>query len=135
MMSHRLKPGVTLIELVVVIALLGVMAGVVAPAFASLDRRSTDLTAVQRVESLVGFGRTMAIERAKSVDITIDPASRRFWIDPPDTAGLLELPAGSALVARAERIHVHIEPNGEAIIDERLSVRQGDSIVAIAVAR
>jgi prepilin-type N-terminal cleavage/methylation domain-containing protein len=42
MRSRRLRRGFTLIELVVVIALMAVIVGVSAPALASLDHRATD---------------------------------------------------------------------------------------------
>src|SRR5262249_26085736 len=131
------RPGMTVIELVVVVALMGIMAAVVAPSFASFDRRAGggEHHAADRNDDLLRSWGYLAVERAKSVDVTIDPSTGRFWVDPPDSAGMLELPEGTVFVSRGRRVHVHIEPNGEATIDEVLFVRRGDSTVSIDVSR
>jgi Tfp pilus assembly protein FimT len=127
----------TLIELVVVLVLVGIMASVVAPSIVALDRPSAALNVADRIEALVRFGRTAAIERAQKVELTIDPETGRFWFDLPtlDSAGTIVLSEGSALVARAKRVHVRFEPNGDASIDETLSVRQGGSTLGIVIPR
>ena len=135
MRTHRQRSGVTVIELVVVVALIGIMAGAVAPSFGSLDRRPEDRSVTERIDALVRFGRNVAVERAESVEITIDPRTNRFWVDPPDTTGILDVPDGTTLISRQARVHVHIEPNGEATIDERLFVGQGDKPLLVGVGR
>jgi len=125
----------TLVELVVVVALLGVMAGFVAPSFASFDRRATIQTATEVVDGLLRFGRKTAIERATVVGITIDPIGKQFWLEPLDTAALLALPNDATLVSRARRVHIRIEPDGEATIDEPLFVRDASKIVPVALGR
>lgn len=125
----------TVIELVVVVALLGVMAGLVASSFASFDRRPADTRATQAIDAFIRRGRSTAIERATVVSITIDPAGKRFWLEPPDTTAVLTLPNDATLVSRARRVHIRIEPDGEVAIDEALFVRDPSGTLPVAVGR
>ena len=129
------RPGMTVIELVVVLALIGIMASVVAPGLVSLDRSEAARTTVDRIDALIRLGRTAAIERAQRVELTIDPATGRFWFDVPDSSGAIALPEGSTLVSRAKRVHVRFEPNGDASIDDALFVRHGQTTVGVVVDR
>jgi prepilin-type N-terminal cleavage/methylation domain-containing protein len=129
------RRGFTVIELVVVVALVGIMMGVVAPSVASLGRRIDESGAMARVDALIHRGKASAVERATTATITIDPITRRFWLEPPDTTGLLVLPADASLISRAKRVHIRIEPNGEAAIDEALFVRRGDTTTPVVIGR
>jgi len=125
----------TLIELVIVIALVGLMASVVTPNLISPDRTRRAQTTAERIATLVDLGRTAAIERARRVELTIDPATGTFWLDFPDTAGTIALAEGASLISRAKRVHLHFEPDGRASMDELLFVRQGETTLALAVER
>lgn len=127
------RRGFTVIELVVVVALVGIMLGVVAPSFASLDRRMTERDATRPIDALVGLAKASAVERAIRVIITIDPTARRFWLEPPDTTGLIVLPEDASLISRAKRVHIRIEPNGEASIDGALFVQRGETTTPVVV--
>ena len=58
-----LREGMTMIELVVVITLMAIIAGVSAPALASLDK-PRNASAIDAVVTLLRRSRTMAIRRA-----------------------------------------------------------------------
>ena len=131
--AHR--RGMTVIELVVVIALVGIMTGVVIPSVVSLDRRPNGESALDRIQALIRVGRSIAIERAMVVRITIDPAMKRFWLEPPDTTALLSLPDNATLVSTARRVHIRIEPNGETTIDQALFIRDGEKTISVATDR
>lgn len=131
----RIPHGMTVIELVVVVALVGIIAGVVAPSFASFDRRATTRSGAETLDALLRLGRRTAVERATAVNITIDPVSKRFWLDPPESTAVLTLPDNAALVSRAQRVHVRIEPNGTATIDEPLFVRDANTTLPITIDR
>jgi Tfp pilus assembly protein FimT len=125
----------TVIELVVVIALIGVMAGVVVPSVASLDRRSGDHRATDQIDALVRRARTIAVERATAVTVTLDPATNRFWLDPPESTAVLALPQGTSLISRAKRVHIRVASDGEASIDEALFVQREGATTPIVVRR
>jgi len=125
----------TVIELVVVVALLGVIAGIVAPSFASFNPRPAETRAIEAIDALIRRGRSTAIERATVVSITIDPAGKRFWLEPPDTTAVLTLPNDATLVSRARRVHVRIEPDGEVATDEALFVRDPSGTLLVGVGR
>jgi prepilin-type N-terminal cleavage/methylation domain-containing protein len=128
-----LRRGFTLIELVVVIALMAVIVGVSAPALASLDHRSADSSAVDVVTALLRRSRVTAIDRALAVDLTIDPATARYWIYPPETTGVLDVRAGTQFVAGAPRVHYRFLPDGEVNADGRLFVQQGQMSVPVLI--
>jgi Tfp pilus assembly protein FimT len=125
----------TVIELVVVVALIGVMAGVVVPSVASLDRRSGDHRATDQIDALVRRARTIAVERATAVTVTLDPATNRFWLDPPESTAVLALPQGTSLISRAQRVHIRVASDGEASIDEALFVQREGATTPIVVRR
>ena len=131
MIVQRGRAGLTVMEMVIVIALIGIMAGVVAPSIVSAERQITHDSALDRVEALMRFARATAIGRARRVNLVIDPASNRFWLDLPDTAGELALPEGATLVSRARRVHIQLEPTGETAMSDALFVRQGESTTAV----
>ncbi len=115
-----------MIELVVVITLMAIIAGVSAPALASLDHPRTT-SGLDAVVTLLRRSRAMAIRRAIVVTVTIDPVTARYWVDPPDTGAVLVLPAHASLSARSMRVHFQFAPDGQAITDEPLFVREGES--------
>lgn len=135
MRPRRERPGVTVIELIVVVALVGIMASVVAPGFAPWDKPTTTEALTARVDALVRSARATAIDRAERVELTIDPTTGQFWLEPPDTSGILALPEGTTLISRGSRVHLHIETTGETSIDEALLVRQGDRTTSIVIGR
>ena len=135
MTIRRDRTGVTLIEMVVVMALIGIMAGVVAPSIVSPERGMTSESALDRVEALLRFAKATAIDRARRVNLVIDPATSRFWLDLPDTAGDLGLPEGATLLSSARRVHIQLEPTGEAAMSDALFVRQGESTTGVRADR
>lgn len=131
----RARRGLTVIELVVVIALIGMMASVVAPSLFSFEGSGAAETTIDRVEALIRFGRTAAIERAQRVVLTIDPGTGRFWLDVPDTTGMIAPAGESTLISPAKRVHIHFQVNGDASIDDALLVREGATTRGIVVDR
>lgn len=121
----------TVIELVVVIALIGIMAGAAAPSLASFDQRVPNHADSALVGELLRFGRRLAVERGAPVELTLDPESGRYWIDSSDSSAVLSLPEGTRLVSRSRRIHLHFDPTGETDIDAELLIRRGETITAI----
>ena len=121
-----------MIELVVVITLMAIIAGVSAPALASLDH-PRNASSREVVVTLLRRSRAMAIQRAIVVTVTIDPATARYWVDPPDTSAVLAPPAHASLSAQSTRVHFRFAPDGKAITDEPLFVREGGSAISIVL--
>ena len=126
------RRGMTLIELIVVIALMAIIAGVAAPALASLDR-PRNASGVDAVVTMLRRSRATAIQRATVVTVTIDPTNARYWVDPPDTAAFITLPPHASLSARSARVHFRFAPDGQSITDEPLFMRQGASVSSIVL--
>jgi type IV fimbrial biogenesis protein FimT len=114
--------GLTLIELVVVLAIVGVSAAVALPAFGRLldDEPSPAAPVVELLER----ARRTAMERAVRVTVTVIPASGRYWVwadgddaRAPLADGVLALPAGARLAASGLRARVRFDPGGHAAGD------------------
>ena len=125
------RHGVTLIELVVVLALMGIIAGVVTPAFRSAT--ASDDSTVAQLGAVVRAARARSIERAAVVTLTIDPATGRFWIDHPDTTGAIVMSAQSSLTG-ADRVHFRFRPTGEVAADP-LSITEAGVVRAVRADR
>ena len=121
----RSRRGVTLIELVVVIALMAIIAGVVTPAFRAASPAS-DVSATAQLSAVVRAARARAIERATVVTLTVDPTTGRFWIDHPDTSGTITLSA-QATLSGADRVHFRFRPTGEVAADPLAVTESGVS--------
>jgi prepilin-type N-terminal cleavage/methylation domain-containing protein len=126
------RRGTTLIELMVVIALMAVVAGVATPALRSLTAERQQ-SAAQRVAAVLRSARSRAIERGKEISVTLDPATGRFWLDHPDTTGVIQLPPG-ARITGAPRVHFRFSPTGAAAFDP-IVVTEGGVTHRVAVDR
>jgi prepilin-type N-terminal cleavage/methylation domain-containing protein len=126
------RRGVTLIELVVVIMLMAIVAGVAAPAFTSFDRRTP--TGVDAVVDLIRHARLTAVEQGRAVTLTIDPATARYWLDAPDTTDVLALPQGVTLSAMQPRVHLRFAPTGGVDADPIL-VHEQNAVTPIVLDR
>lgn len=99
--------GFTLIEMLVVLVILGVMAGVTVPALAGLTEKKERVEELaSELRSLLRGGKRLAIERGVAVVVSLDPETGRYRIEPMDPGntkaaspnpprdGFLEIPSG-----------------------------------------
>jgi len=126
----RTRPGMTMIELVVVIALMAIIAGVSAPALASLGQ-PRNVSGLEVVTTLLRHCRATAIQHAHVVNVTIEPTTARYWVDLPDTTAILSLPQQVTLSARSPRVHFRFAPDGQTITDEPLFVHDITAVTPI----
>ena len=81
--ATRTASGHTLWEMLLVLALVGVMSALVAPAASVLRERTLDGDVgrgAAAVESLLTRARLTALERATTVEVVLDASSARSWI-------------------------------------------------------
>ena len=104
--NPRSAQGVTLIEMLIVVALIGLLAGITFPAVSSgLD--SLRLTSAS--DSLVNFlnaALNRAERRQQAVEVTISKAENALWLrsTEPGLVRKLELPDGIAIVSVLPRL-------------------------------
>ena len=118
-MRPRQQAGFTFIELVVVIAILGVMFAAAMPAFTT--RRRDDATdPTTAITQLLERARNTAASTGHTTRITIAPAAARAWLRldaspaAPDSVITLALPVGTTLSATTPRVEFTFEPSGRA---------------------
>lgn len=133
--------GFSLTELIVVLALLGVMAGAVAPAVVRTVTRSPGEQVVASIADTIRAVRREALQRGQPASLTVEPKTGRFWIvleRPPRADSLREgkwtLPPGTTLLHHRDRAQMRFAPAGMLRADS-LVVRSDESIRIIAVAQ
>lgn len=83
MRARSLRSGFTLIEIIVVLAIVAISAGLAAPAFRSLFQRDDLSEATHTFETLFAFARDSAIHSGIPVTVLVDSASGKVWLDSP----------------------------------------------------
>jgi type II secretion system protein H len=107
--SYAGPPGFTLVEVLVVILVLSLAAGVVAPALLGPGGRGDAEQAAEDVVALLRAARRTAVEEGITVSVRLDPATGRYWVAEGDgghrhrAAGRVSLVNGVRLVAAEPR--------------------------------
>jgi prepilin-type N-terminal cleavage/methylation domain-containing protein len=137
--SQHPRRGFSLLEVVVVLTILGFVAGVTAPALRDATRKD-DLTAsAEAIVSLVDRTRRTAADYGTHATLTIDVESTRYWVFIETTSGeravasgAISLAAGAELVARERRVTFAFDASGKAFASD-VGVRLNGAIAPITV--
>jgi general secretion pathway protein H len=121
-MRRTARAGFTLVEMVVVLAILGIVAGVTVPALR--DRRAADplMQGASEAVTMLARSRQTAVERATTIRVSLDPVTRRFRlralgsraVSDSVAADSLPLPAGVTIDDAGGRRTITFAPTGEA---------------------
>lgn len=118
--------GFTLAEMVVVLAILGITAAAVVPAFTRLAPEDELTNAAAQLDAVLASARQAALERAAAVQVTLIPASGRYWLrfddGTPLDSGVIELAASVTLHSRVPRPRVRFS---------RLGIVDADSVMMV----
>lgn len=134
-MSRR---GLTLVEVIVSMALIGIVAAVTVPAFAGLAGTDRDAATAEPVARLLRSARMTALREARVTTVVIEPVSGRYTIAvagegmPRRTEGLLALGDGARILVAGPRARFAFEPSGPAR-SEPIAVRGPGGDVAVRV--
>ncbi|MCW3097406.1 MAG: prepilin-type N-terminal cleavage/methylation domain [Chthonomonadaceae bacterium] len=95
-MSNHLRRAFTLIELMVVILMIAVMAGVVVPAYNHFYAKAQFENTARQVQDIFAFAREQAINRDTTVTVIYDPQNHAFVAQVAPSAPQTDLPVALA---------------------------------------
>lgn len=138
--ARRARAGFTLWELVIVLVVLAVAAGLAVPAFARLGARADDpADGAEALQTLLRTARRVAVERGVTVTVTVDPASGRYAADSagaggaaPFAEGVLPLGGPGAVRSGHPRLRYTFRPTGAALADP-VALRDGAGEALVVV--
>jgi prepilin-type N-terminal cleavage/methylation domain-containing protein len=101
------EDGFSLIELMIVAALVAVMAGIAVPVIAGAMRRYNVITASQQVVSAIRAARVQAVGKNQVLEVDFNPAAGTYQVQDAADVGIgpvYTLPVGAVFVAAATDI-------------------------------
>ncbi len=124
-----MKRGFTLVEILVVLAILGITAAAVVPALARATTEDDVTRAARALEQVAAAARRTALARATAVAVTLVPESGRYWVHLPDgttiDSGAIALDQGTRIHSAAPRPQFRFGPLGTADGDTLLLLGAG----------
>lgn len=141
--NHRSRDGIprgmSLLELLVVLTIMGFVAGSVAPAIRSEVSEGELESATRRLQQLVAQSRRTAIARALPVSLCLDSESGRYWIitrsaqrDSVVATGLITLPPGVRVESRRRRAEIRFAPTGQVSSTDVITVHAASAALPIS---
>ena len=123
-MSASTRHGFTLIEMIVVLIVIAVTAGLVAPAMLRMTGTPADASDAAPISALLRGARRQALESGSVVTLILDPKDARYRADTsgPRGAGLLSegeltLDPGITLESDSLRVRFTFRPDGSVFGD------------------
>ncbi|HEX6616915.1 MAG TPA: GspH/FimT family pseudopilin [Gemmatimonadales bacterium] len=134
--------GFTLVEIVVVLAILTIGAAAVAPALGRAAREDGPPAAAEEVARLLRVARSRALDGGGTVTVLLNPGTRRYLVvagtgageDSTLAEGALPLAGAAELTAASPRSRFEFDRFGAAVSDTIL-VRGGGDAVKVWVER
>ncbi len=127
-----MRRGFTLVELITVLAILGVTAAAVAPAIADIGRQNAALNPIRALDSLLRATRLQALDEGAAVHLSIDPKTGRYWVNEREATGDVLGLQGMVIEAREPRLHVTFHADGR-VDAEAFVVRSTAGVFSISV--
>jgi prepilin-type N-terminal cleavage/methylation domain-containing protein len=125
----RSSCGFTLLEMLVVIAILGITAAAAVPAFARALREDPLTDTTRDLERVFDRARTTALTQARSIRVTLLPETGRYWIAVESGSDASVIDSGSVTLRHGVRLQsTTLRPTFRV---DRLGVTDGDSLLVL----
>jgi prepilin-type N-terminal cleavage/methylation domain-containing protein len=85
--TQKQNPGFTLIELILVMVIIAIAAGIVAPALATFTAGRAVDNLSRQVLALTQYAHTQSISEARTYRLNFDENARQYWLTADDGAG------------------------------------------------
>ena len=137
--SASVRAGISLLEVLVVLTILGVVAGSVAPAFRQNVNENELESADRQVRHLAERARRTSVARGVPMTLTIDAAGAKYWViattsraDSVIATGSLTMPPGVRLESATPRAALRFAPTGEATSADAIVIRGHAAAISIS---
>jgi len=120
------RGGFTLAEIIVVLAILGITAAVVVPAFTRLAPEDDLTRAVAQLDAVIASARGTALQRATAVEVTLIPQSGRYWLRLADGTSL-----DSGAIDLGRSVTLHSPAMRPRVRFSRLGTVDADSLIVL----
>jgi type IV fimbrial biogenesis protein FimT len=87
MKIRQRKPGFTLLELILVMLIITIVVGAVAPSLRGFTMGRSASNTATRLLAMTQYARTQAISQGRVYRLTYNPRQRAFWVDYSTLAG------------------------------------------------
>jgi type II secretion system protein H len=130
------RGGFTLVEVIIVLAIMGIIGAVTAPSLARLGRQDELTASAGEVARVLRSARMAALERAVPVSVIIEPAARKYLVKTETddgqltlAEGTMPLPPGVTLTSERPRVRFAFTRLGSASPDSLTVTGDGGAAV------
>jgi prepilin-type N-terminal cleavage/methylation domain-containing protein len=92
--SRHYSPGFTLVELIVVMVILAIVAGVVAPSLSRFRLGRSNANAANQLVALASYARTQSASEGRTYRLNFDPDHGEYWLTAQGPSGTYDPPDG-----------------------------------------
>ncbi|HEY1922426.1 MAG TPA: prepilin-type N-terminal cleavage/methylation domain-containing protein [Tepidisphaeraceae bacterium] len=128
--TRQKNPGFTLIELILVMVIIAIAAGIVAPALATFTAGRAIDNCSRQILALAQYAHTQSISEARTYRLNFDESSRQYWLTADSGAGTFDSLKGdfsqryTAPAAMQIKVDITPQPNTNLLLPPNIQQQQ-----------